>query len=491
MPDKDPEDIFNELMKSSDDKKKEGEDLEEVTQKRCVTEFCNEGNESVDDLIDKFGPTIRQEVEELQEQGNLENYLKNNLDSFFNRIYGAWEQFSDGQINIDQFILSGITILRKKFIRIFINPSEEKEQGRGERSTLQNESLKQEEEKSSLNGVAIPSSLIGETTPSKKSLEEKEKPKESKNGAKPTQAETIKKKINTSPKKLKVKGVSDKKSLSISPNPNATKSKKQKKPKPQKKPSKIESLAPEQKTRSHMESIKTIAKELDKPAVTPMNYEKLDKQELKSVNLGSTVPGSPLYDEIQRIKDLIYEEKFDYAMTELEKLKNYAQSKEELDTALEKIEDIATNIGIYRSINRSIKSGDEMLNKPEKAIRKYEKAQKFAKTIGDTHYINLIADKISKANERVIFLKQKKRVQKEKSDKLKDLIKKNVKRLSKEETLMSLEDIRKYCNIPSKKLEFVEEIIIEMIKNKEVYGKYFTSSQKVMFDKENNREFLV
>ncbi|MGV9204141.1 MAG: PCI domain-containing protein [Promethearchaeia archaeon] len=502
MADKNTEDIFNELMESSGDSDQKQEDLEETDQKRCVTEFNFDGDESVDDLVDKFGPRIKQEIMKLQRKGHLEEFLKENLESFFNRIRGAWEQFSDDQINMKQFILAGTTVLRKKFIKLFIASSDKKEQeisssGPSGKSSeevkrAERKSVKKTEPETTSKGVSIPSALLGGGTQSNKSGTTKEtQSKVEKKGKSEPEPKKVQKPKISAPKNLKIEGVSDKKSLSISPESKPRASKKKKTLEKPKKPSKIESLAPEKKTRTRMESIKNIAEELDKPTISNMNYEKLDQHELKSVNLGSSVPGSPLYDEIQRIKNLIYEEKFDHATRELEKLKNYAQNKKQFQSALEKLEDIATNMGVYRSIPVLIKSGDEMLDQPEKALKKYEKAEKFAKTIGDTHYIDLISDKISKANERVIFLEKKKRIQKEETDKLKELIKMNVKRLCKEETLISVEEIRKYCNVPSKQIDFVEEVIIEMIKNKEVYGKYFTSSQKVMFDKENNREFLV
>lgn len=495
MPNKDAEDVFNKLMDSSDDTEKKNEELEEVSQKRCVEEYNFDGNESVNELIGKFGEIIREELTKLQKKEQLEDFLRNNLGSFFNRIRGAFEQLDEEKIDLEQFILAGITVLRKKFINLFISTSKERKENvnlpevadKSSEKDVFSESKSTEpsiEESSAFSGVSIPSSLLDDNKSKSKQVQEEEA-----KISKPRPKKVKKKKFNV-PKKLKIKASSDKKELSISPKPKST-SKKQKTLKKPEKPSKIESLAPEKKRRSHLESIQEIAKELDKPAISPMNYEKLSDQELKSVNIGSTMPGSPLYDEILRIKNLIYEERFDFASKELEKLKQHAENREELQSALEQIEDIATNIGVYRSIPVLLKSGDELLNKPEKALKKYEKAEKFAKTIGDTHYIDIISDKISKANERIIFLQQKKRIQQQENDKLKQLVKKNVKRLSKEETLMSLEDLRKYCNVPSNQIDFVEEVIIEMIQTKEIYGKYFTSSQKVMFDKENNREFLV
>ena len=75
------------------------------------------------------------------------------------------------------------------------------------------------------------------------------------------------------------------------------------------------------------------------------------------------------------------------------------------------------------------------------------KAQKFAKTINDDHYISKIRKRLAQVDQRVIYSKTKKEGELNKDLQLRELVKANIVRLGKTETLKNIAEIRKYCQL--------------------------------------------
>ncbi|MHA1294270.1 MAG: hypothetical protein ACTSQJ_16600 [Promethearchaeota archaeon] len=383
-----------------------------------------------EDLISKYQENIKSKMSKIEKTGDLEEFLQQGLGFHFRRIRGAWEQYKESTIGKDGLIHSAIVVLGQRFIDLFTNIPD------FERSTA--------EPAKSSNQIKIPSIFS-----SLSSKDEKAKPL----SAYSTKSDSIISVESETPEKVK--------------NPEI-----------------IASIAPKKEIRSHLEALKKVGTELEKVSIKPMQYKKLEEAELKSVDVGALSPAAPLYDDFEAIHKLIRKKQYNLATQKLETLKKVAE-KNKLPTAVAKAEDMITNMGAYNMISNLIEAGDKLLEKPIQAKEKFKKALGFAKIIEDSYYISKIKEKISLANKRIAFLKQKKIIEKEQEDKIKTLIKNNIKKLGKVETLMSIEEIRNYCNAKSEQI--IMDTLIEMIQNKEIYAKLFQESKKVIFDKENNR----
>jgi len=264
--------------------------------------------------------------------------------------------------------------------------------------------------------------------------------------------------------------------------------------KPEKKPErflkKIEHVMPKGKMLSPMKAMEQVDVAITKMGrLEPMEYDQIDDSDLKMVNIGESLPGSPLFDEFREVTDLIHAKQYDKAEKILHTLKNIAE-KQGLDYQVERIEDKLTNMSVYKMIPVLVEAGDKFVDTdPRKAGEKYKKALNFAKLLGDVKYKAEINKLISEVKLRLDFKRKQKKMVIDADEKLKAVIKDNISRLGRRETLQSLEQIKKYCNLTTKSDEFVMNVIIEMIEKKEIYAKLFTDSKKILFDKESNSLF--
>ncbi len=74
-------------------------------------------------LLIKYGDHIRTAMEKIEVNQSLEKFLKENLGSYFPKISGAWDQYKNKEAGKTELISSGVIILGKKFIDIFIHES--------------------------------------------------------------------------------------------------------------------------------------------------------------------------------------------------------------------------------------------------------------------------------------------------------------------------------------------------------------------------------
>jgi len=426
----------------------------------------NGEEESLEDLIDKYSDPIKEVIDRISD---LELYLKAGLRDSFQRISGAWEQYKQGDIETEGLITSGLFVLREKFINLFLGspPRVEDASIMKEPQIMEEDLLKAEpqiREPPSFESpfkVTIPTDLFSdiEAFPKKELKEEPPLP--------PPLSEAEKKELKRTEREISIQETPKEKQEYIS--------------------TKIEHVAPQIKPRSHRDAQKVVDIALDKINLKPMQYDKISDSELKSVNVGATLPGTPLVDEFIEVRNLIYKKEYDEATNRLEEIKDMAEEKG-LDYGFDKAVDMLANLSAYRMIPTLIDAGDKALDEPGKAGSKYKKAMGFAKLVKDDHYINKIEKRLKKVNERINFALKKEEFEEREEKKVIELLKYNIMTLGKQETLMSVEDIRKYCNAKSN--EAVIEVLVEMIQNKEIYAKFFPSSNRVMFDKDSNKDFL-
>ena len=473
MGNKDEEDVFNALMSTPTGKTdNQEEDLPAAESKRCVVEFSFDGNESIEQLVDTFKDPILTEMEKI---GDLESHLKTRLGSFFERVRGAWEQYKEGAVDLTLLIQAGITVLRKEFINAFVET---------ERKVAATPSSKEEISPSAASVVKFPSGLFKREESSEIASENAPPKVEQKPGT-PVQPDSVAPAEKKSPPTISVSSLTAQKPT-IQPKPPEEKPPSEESPSL---PQKIESVAPKKEFRSSFEAMGSVDEQLAKVKLDPLKFDKIDEAELKMVNVGKQTPGSPLFDEFGEVEDLLHKQAYKFAEKKLKDLKILAENRN-LDYQVERAEEMLMNLSVYKMLPSLIESGDKYIDEdPKKAEEKYNKALKFAKILGDSYYITQIDTLLTQANQRMVFRRKKRLIQKEEEEKTKNLIKDNIQRLGKQETLSSIEEIRKYCN--AKTEELVEEILVEMIENKQIYAKYFPSSKKVMFDKENNRELLI
>lgn len=494
-------------------------------------------------LLQEYDQQVYVKMSSLLPIDRLEQYMKERLGEEFNRIRGAWQQLLDGSIELNDVIRAGIFLLKDKFINIFLedsikgaqpktvesiedplkesqeapqvmdsperdmfsdNPFEQAPQqpispdptenaekelfqaptAPEESPIIEPEPIVEESEEKSEPSFTIPDMLLGQV------IGEPE-PEPATERTRPISEETPPPQAISSPNpKISKPGI-QKKPLNIQGFDNPPKKVKA----PAKvsqginafaKPSEvIESKAPKMERRSSLDAMKHVGQELQKVEVGRIRFESVEEEEIKSVDVGAFVPGT----EFEEIRKLIYDRFYDQAGDQLKKLIAIAKANEDQMTMI-RAEDLLTNLSVYEMIPVLIDAGDKITDNMELAKQKYEKAKNFAKTIDDQHYVRKIDRRLKQIEQRLEYSKRKKKAVIDQKEKLRDLVKDHIKVLSRENTLMSLEDIRKYCQI-GKRDEYLKEIIIEMFENKEVYGKFFSGSNKVMFDKDSNREFVI
>ncbi|MHA1284574.1 MAG: hypothetical protein ACTSQP_18905 [Promethearchaeota archaeon] len=443
MGNNDEEDLFNALMSTptSDETKKEqnSEDSDE--------------KENINELLAKYKEKI---IKKLITIPDLESFLKKALGSLFDNIWGAFTQYKENTIDLSMLVHAGIVVLGNKFIASILKTSAE-------------QSVMVKESNDIKPKIKIPTALLGGVSgeKQKESQIETNRPIDSKIESKSLikDSQLFQKDITIS--STKKESVAGEKSM----------------------PEKIESVAPKQSLRSSLEALEKVSLELEKVKLEPIRFDEINDSEIKSVNVGLMAPGSTLFEEFSEVESLIHQKQYDLAEKKLKDLIDIAKNRG-LEHHAERAEDMLLNMNIYKMLPSLIEAGDEALNKDlRRAEEKYNKAMKFAKILGDSFYISKLDAKLTQVNQRKDFLRKKEILEKEENQKIRKLIKDNIVRLGKEKTLSSIADIRKYCSAKSE--ELVEEILIEMIKNKEIYAKYFPGSKKVLFDKESNREFLI
>ncbi|MHA1150788.1 MAG: hypothetical protein ACTSR8_21420 [Promethearchaeota archaeon] len=522
------EDVFNALMNSPTGKEDTPKQADVASSgNKIFTDIPITGRESSEDLVNKFRDIVEKAMEQTE---YLFSYLQNGLGPLFEKIKGAWMQYKEGVIGLDMFAYSGIIVLGKSFIDLFVEY----------RSKVEIPVAPKSESVPAQISVVAESKGIFSENPFAKSSTTAPEPISKADGDSivsglpepELKPEPVPKAdpqpLTKSQPQVKIpslfltsdmiepsipKPVPQPKSISkSSPNPEiqphhftkpAIKAPKKKllseisafgspsssKPKTKTEvpetPKVIASVAPETKTRSKLEAIGAIDSQLAEVKLEPMKFDHIDDSELKMVNVGATTPGSPLFDEFGDIEDLLHRKQYGIAEKKLKELKIIAE-KRGLDYQMDRAEDMLMNLNVYQMLPSLLQGGDNVIDEDlDRAEEKYNKALKFAKILGDSWYISKIDARLSQVNQRKAFLRKKQTILQEEDDKINKLIKDNIIRLGKTELLSSVPDIRKYCNAKSN--ELVEKILIEMIKNKEIYAKYFPGSKKVMFDKESNR----
>ncbi len=507
-------------------------------------------SEDPSSLFEEHGTRIVVALSSKLPINNLEQFLNDKLGSSFQKLRGAWAQMSSGEISLNDFARAGIFLLKKEFANLFIEPSPEPSIGTsigvteasgdvGPATTAQNRDTFSEDPFSTVPATIDQSPDIFSEDPFSKVPESQELESNNDQPA-PSIPEpalstpeveeevrifmpsllfqsendeddddkdlTLEKisppepEIEIKPVKrpsLKIESVQSPK-LRIEPAnkpPQDFKVKKSPsegigafgKVEPVKVPRKIEHIAAKKISRSELESLKLIGSELERVELQPMKFDLIEEAELRVLNVGASLPGS----EFEEIRAHIYSGEHELATKMLMQVKSMAESRND-EFAISKAEDLLTNMSIYPMIPVLIDAGDKLLNlnEPRKAKEKYKKAEKFAKTINDDHYVSKIRKRLAQVDQRVMFIKTKKEAELNKDLQLRELIKANIVRLGKTETLKNIAEIRKYCQV-NKPIEFIIEVLIEMIENREIYAKYFPESNNVMFDKDSNREFIL
>ena len=392
------------------------------------------------ELVSRYSKKVKDKMEKID---NLERYLKQGLGAAFLKMKGGFEQFREGDIDMDGLIMSGIYVLKFQFINLFLIDQKTREDAK----KLAAEP-KPELEPISVE-VAIPDLLL-----SSAGIEIKKEPK---NEAEPI-AETLKPATET-------------------PKPIPEMQQFQK----------VEHVKPAYVSRTPRDAQKVVDIALDKIDLKPIHYDKIDDKELKTVNVGARVPGGPLVNEFNNVRQLIYDKDYDSATKLLEEIREMAEDQEN-DHGFDMAVDMMANLSAYKMIPVLIDAGDKVIDEPGKSGPKYKKALGFAKLVKDSHYISKIEKRMKQVNERLSFALRKKEFEDRAEDKTKELIKYNIKVLGEKESLMSIDDVRKYCNAKSD--ERIKEVLVEMIQEGEIYAKFFPESGKILFDKDANKNAL-
>lgn len=395
-------------------------------------------SEDAQELVNRYSKKIKGKIEKID---NLERFLKEGLGGAFLKMKGGFEQYRDGEIDIDGLILSGIYVLKFQFINIFLIDKKTREAAK------------------KMAAGPKPEPVVAKFTIPNLFLDSDD---------------------NITKKKPKIEAPAD----------NITK----KKPKVEapaepgiiQKP--IAYVKPAYVSRTTRDAQKTVDIALDKINLNPIHYDKIDDRELKSVNVGAIVPGGPLVNEFNEVRELIYKKEYDQATKLLEEIREMAEAQDN-DHGFDMAVDMLANLSAYKMIPVMIEAGDKVMDEPGKAGPKYKKALGFAKLVKDSHYISKIEKRMTQVNERLNFTLRKKEFEDKEEDKTKGLIMYNLSVLSKKESLMGIEEIRKYCN--AKTDELIIEVLVEMIQNGQIYAKFFPDSKRVMFDREANKDSLT
>ncbi len=440
-------------------------------------------------------------------------HLQDALKTSFERIKGAWSQYKDKEVDKKGLITSGIYVLGIEFVNAFLDESTKQQlisrppkpvEVKPEVKSIPKEEPKLEEEAppektypnldlSSLDlEIQIPSILFDEeetdenegTTSFSTSAPEKPKFDEIRPKSMPTVMPLKPEVFSTAKPSVKpIPTAMPLKPEVFSPVKPTVKpiSPPQIKPREEK----IEHVAEPIITRSKTEALQTVDVALKKVKLEPLKFDKVGDKEIKSVNVGAQLPGNLIYDLFTEARELIYEKEYDKAVKKLEQVKENAEFNND-DEAFDRAVDMMANISAYKMISVLMDAGDKIIDQPGKAAKKFNKALGFAKTVKDEHFILKIKDRLSKIQQNVNLMLAKKDFEEQEEIRLKKLLKQNIIDLSKKETLMSIEDIVKYCN--AKTEDVVIEAVVDLIKTGEVFAKYFVESGKVMFDKDANRD---
>jgi len=374
-------------------------------------------SEDLQELVARYSEKVKKKMEKID---NLERFLKEGLGGAFLKMKGGFEQYRDGDIDLDGLIMSGIFVLRFQFINMFLIDKKTREAARKIKTTAEPEAFAE--------AFAIPDIFL------------------------------------------------DSKDVTSTPEI------------PEQQFQKIEHVKPTYVSRSPREAQKTVEIELDKIDLDPIHYDKIKDSELKMVNVGAKAPGGPLVNEFNQARDMIYKKDYDKALKFLEEIKEMAEEQAN-DFGFDMAVDMLANLSAYKMIPVLIESGDKALDEPGKAGPKYKKALGFAKLVKDAHYISKIEKRMTQVNERLNFTLKKQEFEDKEEDKTKELIRYNLRILGKKESLMSIEEIKKYCN--AKTDERIIEVLVEMIQERQIYAKFFPDSKKCMFDREANRDALT
>ncbi len=473
------EDTFNKLMStpSSSDAKKS--DL--------GSNMGTHENDNFEDLMEKYANRIGTIINEIP---NFETFIKAALGPSFNKIRGAVDQLKHQEITKEQLVQSGIYVLGETFVLPFINyekgkkiansPDKSQEliidQGHKieqinksyEEVNLKNEFEKPRETKptqeSSTTKIKIPSMLLSKAS----SLQKQPPilPQTTQKTENPFNSEPVVQKAAPSFIIDRMESSLEKPKISV--------------------PEKIESVAPKKETLSYIDAIKKVGNELEKVNLTPIQFAKLEEDEIKSVNVAANLPGTQVYDDFEKVREMIYDKQYDLAERRLKELKAVGQKRKN-EFVINKSEEMITNMAIYKMIPELLNSAETTQNL-EKSKEIYEKALNFVNVLRDPYYSEKVNKRISQINEKMAFSRMKKDIESQEEVKMKKLIKENLRRLGKTETMMKIEEIRKYCAARSE--EEIIEILVEMIQNTEIYAKFFPESKKVLFDKDANKDLI-
>jgi len=410
------------------------------------------------ELVNRYSKIVKEKMEKID---NLERYLKQGLRGAFLKMKGGFEQYRDGEIDMDGLIMSGIYVLRFQFINIFLIDQKTREDAKKLNTEPEPEPVMAE--------VAIPDLFFNseDVKIEKSPIREPEPALESEPEPQP---------------EFKIEPVS-KAAPRIAPEIQPQQS-----DIPPKQFQKIEHVKPAYVSRTERDAQKVVDIALDKINLKPIHYDKIDDSELKTVNVGARLPGGPLVNEFKEARKLIYKKEYDRAIKVLEQIKDMAEEQGN-DSGFDMAIDMLANISAYKMIPVLIDAGDKVIDEAGKAGPKYKKALGFAKLVKDSHYISKIEARMKQVNERLNLVLLKKEFEDKEEDKTKQLIKYNLSILGKKESLMSIEEIRKYCN--AKNEEKVIEVLIEMVQEEKIYAKYFPESGRVLFDKEANKDTLT
>jgi hypothetical protein len=489
------------------------------------------------EIFEKYKEKVKEGISKYDDVA-LSLFLREKLGTSFNKIKGAWDQYSDKEINRDDFIMSGVFVLGAEFVDIFIGepPSPEMQVKRVEvskeepvlglefsenpfaQNDTSNEVKPELIEKWGVIGKVIPDeeiviikdpvpkvkpAPIEEPTPIKKPIQE-EKPTELSDMDLQIQIpdllfddfeKEVVEELSKTPEfdGMKLEPAETKAIPTVKPlspqvfSPKKPQVKPLQLPKAVKQLEKIEHVAPEKKVRSPIDALHTVGVALDKVKLEPLKFDKVSDSELKSVNVGAQLPGTLLYDLFNEARDLIYDEDYDTAIKKLEKIRENAEINKD-DEAYDRAVEMMANVSAYKMIQVLIDAGDKIINEPRKATEKYKKALGFAKTLKDDHYLIKIRKRLNSLSQSVSLMLAKKDFESKEQEQLEDLLRQNIFDLSKKEALMSIEEIMKYCN--NKNEDFVMTTLVNMIQNGEVFAKFFPDSKKVMFDKEANKDAI-
>ncbi|MFX1316904.1 MAG: hypothetical protein ACFE9T_13665, partial [Promethearchaeota archaeon] len=91
--------------------------------KDSIKHFKFIGNKRKIKLINKYGDFLEEAIDKIEEKQNLDNFLKERLGSYYKRIKGTSNKYNEGEIGKTILITSGVILLGKKFIDIFVHES--------------------------------------------------------------------------------------------------------------------------------------------------------------------------------------------------------------------------------------------------------------------------------------------------------------------------------------------------------------------------------